>query len=91
MHYGNAKAKFGASLGVTLKDIRSHFWITGGSLTIAGEIKVVKEEMVVPPYLFVRFPNTNKPGYEIFHLPLLLAHISRSSPYCLNDLIHDHS
>ena len=69
MQYKEGVAEFGKDLQVTLKDIRSHFGVTGGSLSVGGKITVVKEDLIVPSGTYaLDVPQTNQGiKYLFFH------------------------
>lgn len=73
MRYGNSVEEFDEILDMTLKDIRSHFGVTGGSLKVEGKIIFAKEDVVVSPGTYVLdVPQTNQGMKHLFFF-----HISR--------------
>jgi hypothetical protein len=60
---------FDKDLQLTLSDIRGHFGVSSGSLKVGGKVKVVKQDIIVPP------------GTYVLDIPQRNQGIKHSSPF----------
>lgn len=52
---------FDKDMQLTLADIRGHFGVSSGSLKVNGKVKVVKQDVIVPPGTYVLdIPRNNQ-------------------------------